>query len=375
MLKMRIHCLAMAAIMFAFLSTSSYAAPLPPDSTEATNPTPSAAAPSQGEVLLTAQIDPSTSGAWTNPFDSVLEAAQKPAVKSPAILDMNRLVPAAPAAVPGGSPKSGKSSSSSGGKKTHFEIQGIAQWKKFSGNGDITYNTSAEGGISNTINFNSVLGIANFQAGPLFRFIWTPEKKIKGATSKVWIEYGQVDRSVSRTIQTQFVFLGNIYLVDATLKTDIPTKQFKMGYAPRWGNDKFRIGPAFVFEYLDVSVNLSASGPTSSNGTVSASISVPNPLVTIGGDFEYTPIDKFVVYGNAGAVPCCGGGWHVFESEWGAKYFFKHGIGVVGGIKYDHLRRDFNLAASEVGGVTVGPFSGAFRFPTWGPFVGVSARF
>jgi len=362
-----------AALLWACVATFSHARPLPADSTEATNPTPSTAAPSQGGVLLTAQLNPTASGLWANPFDNVLETAKGSVIKSQAMLDMKSLVPAAPAPVPGGSPQKGQKAAS--GQKTHFEIQGIAQWKKFSSNGDITYNTSAGGGISNTINFNSVLGIANFQAGPLFRFIWTPEKEIKGATSKIWIEYGQVDRSVSKTIQTQFVFLGNIYIVDATLHTQVNTKQFKMGYAPRWGNDKFRIGPAFVFEYLSVDVALSATGPTAGSGTVANSISVPNPLVTIGGDFEYTPNDKIDLYGNAGAVPCCGGGWHVFESEWGAKYFFKHGFGVVGGIKYDHLRRDFNVPASVVNGVTVGPFSGAFRFPTWGPFVGATFKF
>ena len=95
----------------------------------------------------------------------------------------------------------------------------------------------------------------------------------------------------------------------------------------------------------------------------------------LGTDFDYTPKRRFDLYGHAGAVPCCGGGWHVFESELGAKYYFAHGLGVMGGVRYSYVKRDWSVPANVVGGVTIGPFSGFLKFPELGPFAGISWKF
>jgi hypothetical protein len=375
MLIKKLFCVTSAVLLWMCAATLGHAQTLRADSSNATIPAAATVVPIEDGALLTAQINPTASGLWANPFDRVSAVARDSSVQIPAILGMSTLVPAAPAPLPGGSPNSAKTGPSSHAKKTHFEIQGMAQWNKLTSNGNLSYNTTVAGGQNGTVGFSDALGIANFQAGPLLRAIWIPDKKILGAENKFWVEYGQVDRSRVKTITTQFVFLGDIYLVNSTLKSDLNSKEFKFGYAPRWGNDKFKIGPAIVIGYLDVNVALAATNITGGGSTVSYSINVPNPLLTLGADFDYTPNSKFAMYGKAGAVPCCGGGWHVFESEWGAKYFFSHGFGLIGGIKYDHKTRDFSVPARVVGEQTVGPFSGALKFPNWGPFIGVTWKF
>jgi len=155
---------------------------------------------------------------------------------------------------------------------------------------------------------------------------------------------------------------------------ELNTKQFELGYAPRWGNDKFRIGPSFVYERLDVDFKLSNLTPGALPPIV-RDVNVPNNVVLIGADFDFTPVHKIDAYGHLGAVPCCGGGWHVFESEFGTKYYFTHHLSIMGGVRYSYLKRDFGIPATDIPGSTVGPFSGYVKFPGIGPFVGISGRF
>jgi len=208
----------------------------------------------------------------------------------------------------------------------------------------------------------------------LVRFIWTPEKEIAHATSKVWFEYGQIDRSRTTTISNNFIINGVPYPINATVRGDLNTKQFEMGYAPRWGNDKFRIGPSITYERLDVSMMVANLTPGAPPPTTT-SLSVPNNVLLIGGDFDYIPNNKVDAYGHFGAVPCCGGGWHIFESEWGLKYYFSGHVGIIGGFRYQYMKRDFNVPATVVGTSTVGPFSGNFKFPGIGPYIGLNCRF
>jgi hypothetical protein len=169
-------------------------------------------------------------------------------------------------------------------------------------------------------------------------------------------------------------FPGTIYLVNSTLKSELSTKQFELGYAPRWGNDKFRIGPSITYERLNVNfilTNLTPGAPPPAR----RELAVPNNVVLIGADFDYRPVNRFDAYGKLGAVPCCGGGWHVFESEFGVKYYFTRRLGLIGGVRYSYLKRDFNVPATVVNNVTAGPFSGFLKFPGVGPFVGATFRF
>lgn len=274
---------------------------------------------------------------------------------------------AASAPVPEGNKQAGKPASASTGKMAHYEIQGIGQWKNLSSSSSLT--TAPYG----TLRTSDILGVGKMQAGPLFRFIWTPEFRFLGAESKFWVEYGQIIRTRTRTISDSFTFLGNLYVVDSTLSAQLKTRQFELAYAPRWGNSKFKIGPAIWYERLGI--NLALSDVNAGKSPISRNLNFPNDVALLGADFDYAPDQRFDLYGHAGVVPCCGGGQHIFESEFGAKYSFAHGLGVLGGLRYSYAKQDFSASVSVVGGETVGPFSGFLKFPEWGPFVGLSWRF
>ena len=362
----RIPCLTAATFLCIFASTLTHATSLPTDSSGATSSaTPASMAP-QEEIALTTSLGPAASVLWPNPFDSFSATPAGVAVDGPGAFSANPGVPPA-SLFPEGNPLPGKGSSTSGMKSTHFEIQGIAQWRNMSSSSGVT--TAQFGSIS----LSNTLGVARMQVGPLLRFIWTPEFKLLGAKSKFWVEFGEITRLRSHTISYSFTFLGNLYVIDSTLSAQFKTRQFELAYAPRWGNAKFRIGPGFWYERMDVSLAL--SDVNAGQPPITGGLDFPNSIFLLGPDFDYAPKRRFDLYGHAGAVPCCGGGWHVFESELGAKYYFAHGFGVMGGVRYSYVKRDWSVPANVVGGVTIGPFSGFLKFPEWGPFVGMSWRF
>jgi hypothetical protein len=272
------------------------------------------------------------------------------------------------------------SSSSSGWSPTHFEILGFVQWRNLSSNSGFssTYCLPASGCVINTGSLSNNLPFSGSGVGPDFRFIWTPEKKILNATSKIWVDWGQIDRSRTRTITGEFTFLGVDYVVNSTLQAQLNNKLFSLGYAPRWGNDKFRIGPEFEYQRLNVNFvinNLTTGAPPPTH----ESLSVPNNIMVIGIDFDYMPVQQFDVFGRSGWIPCCGGGWHENETEFGAKYYIRRNFSILGGFRYYYLKRDFSAPANTVTvagePVVLGPFSGFIKFPGIGPFIGMSYRF
>jgi hypothetical protein len=269
--------------------------------------------------------------------------------------------------------------SSSAWKPTHFEVFGDAQWRNLtSSNGFSSSYCLPSGCITNSGSLKSDLGLGAWGVGPHIGFIWTPSKEILGATSKIWVEWGQLNRSDTRTLVASVTFLGVTYVAAATLQGELNNRAFTIGYAPRWGNDKFRIGPAFWYQRLTVDFilnNLTTGAPP----PVHLEQDFPNNVGMIGADYDYMPVHDFDLFGRAGWVPCCGGGYHGNETEFGAKYYFLHNLSIMGGIRYYWLKRDFSAPATTytVGdqSVTLGPFSGFIKFPGVGPFIGASYRF
>jgi len=269
--------------------------------------------------------------------------------------------------------------SSSTWAPTHFEVFGDVQWRNLTTNSGFSSSYCLPSGcVTNTGSFSTDLPLKKWGVGPDFGFIWTPEKKILGATSKIWVEWEQLDRSNTRNISASFTFNGVTYAVDTALQAQLNMRLFSLGYAPQWGNDKFRIGPEIVYQHLGVDVTLANLTP-GAPPPATQSINVPNNLAIIGLNFDYKPVQQLAFYGRSGWIPCCGGGWHGNQTEFGAKYYIRRNIGIIGGVRYYWLKRDFNLAAQEVttpeGPVTLGPFSGYIKFPGVGPFVGASFRF
>jgi hypothetical protein len=141
-----------------------------------------------------------------------------------------------------GSPKTGSSSSSE--VPPHFEIQGMVQWRNLNENVNINTSGAATG---TAFNLSRDLGLSGQTPGFLFRFLWTPEKKILHASSLLRVEYGQINRTHTRTLTGEINFEGETYPVGAAIQTQLHNASFAAAYAPLWGNDKFRIGPLFVF--------------------------------------------------------------------------------------------------------------------------------
>jgi hypothetical protein len=345
-----------AALLWICSSISVHAYARPVDANDGTEQLASTLVRGNGELSPSTLSRQGIPTEQRNPFDKFVEAHAQTGTQGSSTLG------AAPAAYPAESP------GPSGWNSTHFEIEGFAQWRNIMTSGSIS--TANNGSIS----LRNDLGVGDLVPGPLIRGIWTPEFEFMGATSKFWVEYGQINRSRTQDLSRTLILGGRLYLRGSTMRTELQTKQFELGYAPRWGNSKFRIGPSFIYERLNVDFSLTDLTP-GAPPPIKQAVKVPNNVFLVGFDFDYTPIKLFDIYGHAGAVPCCGGGWHVFESEFGTKYYFARNFSIMGGVRYSYLRYDFELPGISVGNVTVGPFPGSLKFPGVGPFIGGSWRF
>jgi hypothetical protein len=366
-----------SALLWAALVTSSLAVSLPQRAGETVTQSASVAAVGQAESVPQLQETASVaiSGPFANPF---LAFEPTEAGTDLELANAQHLTAAAPAAYPAAAPAPPPSSSS--WAPTHFEFFGNVQWRNLSNNGGFssTYCPPAAACVTNTRSFTVDLGLNKFGVGPDFGFIWTPEKEILKAKSKIWVEWGELDRSVTHNISGSFTFNGVTYAINTTLQTQLNQNLFSLGYAGRWGNDKFRIGPEVVYQHLGVDfilTNLTPGAPP----PIKQSLDVPQNLAVIGLNFDYTPVQQLDIYGSSAWIPCCGGGWHGNETEFGAKYYIRRNFSIMGGVKYVWLKRDFNAPAQEVtvgeSTGTVGPFSGYIKFPGIGPFVGATYRF
>jgi hypothetical protein len=248
-------------------------------------------------------------------------------------------------------------------RPTHYEFEGIMQWKNFSTKSSIST------GPNTTINFSSDLGFSGLSLGPLVRFLWTPEYKLLGASSKLRIEYGEIPRSHNIIISRGLEFLGETYAIDVHVRDQLKTQSFEVSYSPQWGDDKFKVGPLITYQLLTLKFSLSNLSPGASPPTTRA-VSFPNSAVLLGGTFDFTPIHQVEAYGFLGAIPCCGGGWHEFDSEFGLKYHVAQHFSVLGGVRYSYLTRTFNFSLPREHTV-----AGFLRWPGVGPFIGIGLSF
>lgn len=258
-------------------------------------------------------------------------------------------------------------SSSSSWAPTHFEILGMVQWRDL--NQSLNISTTNTG-----FNLSRDLGLAGQTPGFLFRFWWTPEKKILRAKSQLRVEYGQIDRTKTRTLTGEIDFEDVVYPVGAALQAQDQNRSFEVAYSPMWGNDKFRIGPLFVFQ--DLIINLKLTGATLSSPTpVSVAADESDFVFQLGFNFDWTPVKQVDVYGWLGAIPCCGGGWTGTQSEFGLKYYLARSFSIVGGVRQGSLTFSSTVGPKTVNGETFGPVHGTIGWSGVGPFVGATYRF
>jgi hypothetical protein len=371
----RTYWLSAAALLWAGLATLSTAIPLPQQSAEtAAQPAPAPSAVQETSLpRLQETASLAINGPFANPFVAI---GSSPANPNLGLAD-GQTVSAAPAAYPAAAPAPPPSSSS--WAPTHFEFFGDAQWRNISSNSGFSSSYCLPSGcVTNTGSFSNNLGLSGFGVGPDFGFIWTPEKVILKAKSKIWVEWSELDRSRTRNVAGSIDFLGVTYVVNTTLQTQLNQNLFTLGYSPRWGNDKFRIGPEFTYQHLGLDfilTNLTPGAPP----PIKESLNVPQNMGLVGLNFDYTPVQQFDIYGRSAWIPCCGGGWHGNQTEFGAKYYIRRNFSILGGVRYNWLKRDFNAPATEVTvgdeSATFGPFSGYIKFPGIGPFVGATYRF
>jgi hypothetical protein len=267
------------------------------------------------------------------------------------------------------SPQTGSSRSSEA--PPHFEIQGMVQWRNLNENVNINTSGAATG---TGFNLSRDLGLSGQTPGFLFRFLWTPEKVILHATSLLRVEYGQIDRTHTRTLTGEINFEGETYPIGAAIQTQLHNGSFEVAYAPLWGTAKYRIGPQFVFQ--DLIVNLKLKGATLSSPTpVSVTSNNSNFVFQLGFDFELMPVKQVDIYGHLGAIPCCGGGWTGSQSEFGVKYYVTRSVSIIGGVRQNSLTRSFTAGPKTVNGITFGPVSASLEWVGVGPFVGATYRF
>ena len=370
----RILCLTVAALLASGPATLSLATPSPQSRETAAEP-PSATPASDQDASLPSLQE--TAALTANPFANPFAGFGPAGAGEDGAAGAEPTAAAAPLAYPAGAPA--PRTPPSEWAPTHFELEGFAQWRNLSADSNISTSYCLPSGcVNNTASFGNSLGLTGFGVGGLVRFIWKPEKTIRGATSKIWMEYGQINRSRTRTISGSITLLGTTYTINTGLQVQLQTPSFELGYAPRWGNDKFRIGPEIVYQRLSTNfiiTNQTQNAPPPTK----VSLNVPNNILLLGVDADYGPVHQFDLYGHAAFIPCCGGGWHETDTEFGAKYYLRRGFSLMGGIKYVYLKNDFNVPATVVmtqgGSISVGPFSGSIKFPGVGPFVGASVRF
>jgi hypothetical protein len=268
-----------------------------------------------------------------------------------------------------GSPKTGSSGSSAA--PPHFEIQGMVQWRNL--NEDVNINSSGTA-TGTSFNLSRDLGLSGQTPGFMFRFLWTPEKKILHASSLLRVEYGQINRTHTSTLTGEITFEGETYTIGAAVQTQLHNASFEVAYAPLWGNDKFRIGPQFVFQDLIVNVKLTGATLSSTTPTTVTSDN-SNFVFQLGFAFDLTPVKQIDIYGHLGAIPCCGGGWTGTQSEFGVKYYVSRSVSIIGGVRQNSLTRSFTAGPKTVNGTTFGPVHASIEWSGVGPFFGASYRF
>jgi hypothetical protein len=330
------------------LTAFSMASPLPAQTADGSNATQS---PDVHSVL---QADSSLSSYVGNPFTNLFAGQAQDE--------------AAAGDYPG-SPKTGSSGSSEA--SPHFEIQGTFQWRNLNENININTSGAATG---TAFNLSRDLGLSGQTPGFLFRFLWTPEKKILHASSLVRVEYGQIDRTHTRTLTGEINFEGETYPIGASVQTQLHNGSFEAAYAPLWGTAKYRIGPQFVFQDLIINVKLAGS-TLSSTAPVVVTSNNSNFVFQLGFAFDLAPVRQVDIYGHLGGIPCCGGGWTGTQSEFGVKYYVTRSVSIIGGVRQNSLTRSFTAGPKTVDGETFGPVSASIGWTGVGPFVGATYRF
>src|SRR6185369_16396579 len=168
--------------------------------------------------------------------------------------------------------------------------------------------------------------------------------------------YAQTTWNRNRSLSRSFTFRGETFSANLDTSANLRLSNFRVMYAYRWGNEKFRIGPMGDMGVISTRLNISG---TTNSGTRSNSGSITKFAATVGYDLDYDPTPKINVFNNLGAIAFQGE--RLFHVEGGIRFYATRNLGVSGGYKAERYRvedgSDFLKVRAH------GPFfGGVFRF-------------
>ncbi|HKP39028.1 MAG TPA: hypothetical protein VJT71_19375 [Pyrinomonadaceae bacterium] len=173
---------------------------------------------------------------------------------------------------------------------------------------------------------------------------------------KIVASYERTSWNRTTTLTRSFTFRGETYTANATINGDLDLRTFRVMYAYRWGNEKFRFGPMVDMGLIAAGLELTG---TTNNGTRTAEGSINKFAATVGYDLDYDPTPKVNLFNNLGVIAFQND--RLFHTEGGVRYYPARQFGVVGGYRYQRYRwvdeQNFLRLAPQ------GPFfGGVFRF-------------
>lgn len=231
------------------------------------------------------------------------------------------------------------------GKRNEIEVRGVLSVPS----GEASF--SSNGTAGDVISFDRDFDLKN-ELGIEFRFT----HRTASGKHKFQGSYSQATWSRSTSLSRSFTFRGETFTANLDTSSELRLNDFRVMYAYRWGNEKFRIGPMFDMGVVKTRLELSAA---TNSGTRQAEGSISKFAATVGYDLDWDPTDRINVFNNLGAIRFQGE--RLFHVEGGARIYISHGFGFSGG--YKALRYRVEKDSDFIKIVAHGPFfGGVFRF-------------
>jgi len=168
--------------------------------------------------------------------------------------------------------------------------------------------------------------------------------------------YAQTTWNRNRSLSRSFTFRGETFSANLDTSANLRLSNFRVMYAYRWGNEKFRIGPMGDMGVISTRLEINSA---TDNATRSASGSISKFAATVGYDLDYDPSPHINIFNNLGAIRFQGE--RLFHVEGGARIYVTRNFGFSGGYRAERYRVEKDLDFLRV--VTHGPFfGGVFRF-------------
>jgi hypothetical protein len=231
------------------------------------------------------------------------------------------------------------------GRRNEIEVRGVVSVPS----GEASF--SSNGSLGSVISFEQDFDFRN-EIGYEIRFT----HRTASGKHKFQGSFAKTDWNRETTLSRSFTFRGETFTANLNTQAELTLNTFRVMYAYRWGNEKFRIGPMFDMGVIKTSLDLSAQ---TNSGTRSGSGSISKFAATIGYDLDWDPTPRINIFNNLGAIRFQGE--RLFHVEGGARIYVTKNFGFSGGYKAERYRVEKDLDFLKV--VAHGPFfGGLFRF-------------